>query len=146
MKGKKYCILAKKYQLSAALIQNGCYWADKTYQLSLNPSLSVCDYGVCISVFLWVKTLFIFPSALAVTAMWFAVNQSWEADDVCVSVYFRLPFRRDISVLYFYSYAEVLEADIVADLAGGSGAGLGQEKPPVGANANLVDRLPGPRG
>lgn len=48
--------------------------------------------------------------------------------------------------VYLYLYASVLEADVVADLAGGSGAGLGQEKPPVGANANLVDSLPGPGG
>lgn len=38
----------------------------------------------------------------------------------------------------------VLEADVVADLAGGSGSGLGQEEPPVGADADLVDALPGP--
>lgn len=48
--------------------------------------------------------------------------------------------------MYLYLYASVLEADVVADLAGGSGASLGQEKPPVGANANLVDSLPGSRG
>lgn len=48
--------------------------------------------------------------------------------------------------IYLYLYVSVLEADILADLAGGSGAGLGQEKPPVGANANLVDSLPSPRG
>lgn len=48
--------------------------------------------------------------------------------------------------IYLYLYVSVLEADIVADLAGGSGAGLGQEEPPVGANANLVDSLPGPGG
>ncbi len=48
--------------------------------------------------------------------------------------------------VYSYSYASVLEADVVADLAGGSGAGLRQEKPPVGTNADLVDRLPGPGG
>lgn len=40
----------------------------------------------------------------------------------------------------------VLEADAVADLAGGSGSGLGQEKPPIGAHANFVDNLPGPGG
>lgn len=40
----------------------------------------------------------------------------------------------------------VLEADAVADLAGGSGSGLGQEQPPVGAHANFVDNLPGPGG
>lgn len=40
----------------------------------------------------------------------------------------------------------VLEADVVADLTGGVGAGLGQEEPPVGADADLVDALPGPRG
>lgn len=40
----------------------------------------------------------------------------------------------------------VLEADTVADLAGGSGASLGQEKPPIGANANLVDSLSGTGG
>ncbi|TNN64621.1 hypothetical protein EYF80_025130 [Liparis tanakae] len=45
-----------------------------------------------------------------------------------------------------YSYVSVLEADIVADLAGGSSAGLGQEEPPVGTNANLVDSLPVARG
>lgn len=49
-------------------------------------------------------------------------------------------------VFIYILYISVLEADIVADLAGGPGAGLGQEKPPVGANANLVDSLPGPRG
>lgn len=48
--------------------------------------------------------------------------------------------------IYLYMYISVLEADIVADLAGGSGARLGQEKPPVRANANLVDSLPVPRG
>lgn len=40
----------------------------------------------------------------------------------------------------------VLEADVVADLAGGSGSSLGQEEPPVGADADLVDALPGPGG
>lgn len=42
----------------------------------------------------------------------------------------------------------VLEADVVADLAGGPGAGLGQEQSAVQANANLVDSLsvPGGRG
>lgn len=39
-----------------------------------------------------------------------------------------------------------LEADVVADLAGGASAGLRQEQPTVGANANLVDGLAGPRG
>lgn len=49
--------------------------------------------------------------------------------------------------MFIYNHMfPVLEADIVADLAGGSGAGLGQEEPPVGANANLVDSLPGPGG
>lgn len=48
--------------------------------------------------------------------------------------------------VYSYLHVSVLEADTVLDLAGGSGAGLGQEKPPVGANANLVDSLPVPRG
>lgn len=61
---------------------------------------------------------------------------------MCISVYF-LSF--GVSV-YLYLYASVLEADVVADLAGGAGASLGQEKPPVGANANLIDSLPGPRG
>lgn len=40
----------------------------------------------------------------------------------------------------------VLEADVVADLTGGPGAGLGQEKPPVGADADLEHALPGPGG
>lgn len=40
----------------------------------------------------------------------------------------------------------VLEADVVADLAGGARAGLRQEEPAVGAHANLVDGLPGPGG
>lgn len=48
--------------------------------------------------------------------------------------------------IYLDLYIGVLEADTVADLAGGSGSGLGEEKPPVGTNANLVDSLPGPRG
>lgn len=39
-----------------------------------------------------------------------------------------------------------LEADVVADLAGGARAGLRQEQPTVGANANLVDGLAGPGG
>lgn len=39
-----------------------------------------------------------------------------------------------------------LEADVVADLAGGASAGLRQEQPTVGADANLVDGLAGPRG
>lgn len=43
-----------------------------------------------------------------------------------------------------FRFGAVLEADVVVDLAGGSGTGLGQKKPPVGANANLVDSLPGP--
>lgn len=47
---------------------------------------------------------------------------------------------------YLSLNARVLEADAVVNLAGGSGAGLGQEKPPIGANANLVDSLPGPGG
>lgn len=44
------------------------------------------------------------------------------------------------------SSAAVLEADVVADLAGGARAGLRQEEPAVGAHANLVDGLPGPGG
>lgn len=44
------------------------------------------------------------------------------------------------------SSAAVLEANVVADLAGGAGAGLRQEEPAVGAHANLVDGLPGPGG
>lgn len=44
------------------------------------------------------------------------------------------------------SASRVLEADAVADLAGGSGSGLGEEEPPVGTNADLVDGLPGPGG
>lgn len=44
------------------------------------------------------------------------------------------------------SCPSVLEADVVADLAGGPGSGLGEEKPPVGADANLVHALPGPGG
>ena len=40
----------------------------------------------------------------------------------------------------------VLEADVVADLTGGAGAGLGQVEPPVGADADLVDALPAPGG
>ena len=44
------------------------------------------------------------------------------------------------------SLVSVLEADAVADLAGGPGAGLGQEQPPVGTDAHLVDGLPCPGG
>lgn len=65
---------------------------------------------------------------------------------MCTSVCFCQSFFQDICVFYLYLHVSVLEADIVADLAGGSSAGLGQKKPPVGANANLVDSLPGPRG
>lgn len=61
---------------------------------------------------------------------------------MCISVYF-LSFG---VCVYLYLYAWVLEADAVADLAGGAGASLGQEEPPVGANANLIDSLPGPGG
>ena len=39
-----------------------------------------------------------------------------------------------------------LEADARADVAGGAGAGLGQEEASVGADADLVHRLPGARG
>lgn len=62
-------ILAK---ISAASIQNFQSWPDKTYRLSLNTSLSVCDCEVYTSVCLY---RFIFPSALAVSVV-FAVNQS----------------------------------------------------------------------
>lgn len=51
-----------------------------------------------------------------------------------------------LCVFIYNCMLSVLEADIVADLAGGSGAGQGQEKPPVGAKANLVDSLPVPGG
>ncbi len=64
---------------------------------------------------------------------------------MCTSV-FCPSFFLDIGVFYLYLSASVLEADIVADRAGGSSAGLRQEKSSVGANANLVDSLPGPRG
>lgn len=60
---------------------------------------------------------------------------------VPISIYVHLSF--GVSV---YVYISVLEADVAADLAGGSGAGLGQEEPPIGADANLVDSLSGPRG
>lgn len=39
-----------------------------------------------------------------------------------------------------------LEANVVADLAGGASAGLRQEQPAVGTHANLVDGLAGAGG
>lgn len=65
---------------------------------------------------------------------------------MCVRLSVSALFSSGYRCIHLYLYASVLEADIVADLAGGSGAGLGQEEPPVGTDANLVDRLPGSRG
>lgn len=50
------------------------------------------------------------------------------------------------SHVHVHVAASVLEADVVADLAGGAGSGLGQEEPPVGADADLVDAGPAPGG
>lgn len=72
--------------------------------------------------------------------------------DTCTSVLSLHHISLDVFFLFFLNIlflgrdASVLEADVVADLAGGSGAGLGQEKPPIGANAHLVDSLPGSGG
>lgn len=106
-----------------------------------------CIYRcVCIGAVSMIVYMFLSYLAVFVFFVCVCCESVLEAGNVCTSCLFLPVFLSGYLCIYLYLYGSVLEADVVADLAGGSGASLGQEKPPVGAYANLVDSLPGPGG